>query len=99
MKPLSSLFKLFGYVPEENYNDYPHLQTLARHHHTLIDGIHTGKASYCFHRFNDGYEVYVVHNTPEHSYSYPVKYFPFTKETRDYARLCAEELCEFLNQN
>lgn len=102
-KYINKLFERLGYVPKQRYNDIlekaEDLQVLVNWHDMSVDDIHTGNVKYSIEELNN---IFVVESTTkddtDHCVGYPVKVFHFTEETRDYARICAEELCEMLNE-
>lgn len=102
-KTMKTLFIKFlswlGYVPKGNFFDYDIHRKNSELHSAIVYSVKCCAAWYEYKELHNAYEVYLVtRESKAHCYSCPVKAFPFTKETKGYARLCAEELCEMLNQ-
>ena len=89
---IDKLFERLGYVPIEHYEDLVNRTTSTQ------QGIRGNTVYYEYQDYRDGYEVYVVHDTLQHTYSHLIKRYPYTdSDSREYARICAEELCDMLN--
>ena len=106
---INKLFEWLGYVPKKHhvpksiYEDFletaENLQLLADWYDMAVKDIHTGKVKYAIEELRNSYLVYYTTDNTEYSgVSYNVKEYPFDSDTKDYARLLAEELCEKLNE-
>ena len=91
-KYINKLFEWLGYVPKDRYKFYKQV---------YINGVNISKAlkeetcEYCLIDVQTGYLVTAYsEKVGKHR---EVKYFS-NKEDKEYAKLCAEELCEMLNQ-
>lgn len=108
-KLINKLFEWLGYVPKEQcvpkdtYDDIlataEDLQFLVDWHDMSVDDIHKNNVEYYYEELLGRFLVSTItKDTTDHTVGYPLKVFHFTEETRDYARICAEELCEKLNE-
>ena len=108
-KYINKLFGWLGYVPKEEYvpkdtYDYilataEDLQVLFNWHDMSVDDIHKNNVEYYYEELFGCFLVATItKDTTDHTVGYPVKVFHFTDDTKDYARICAEELCEMLNE-
>ena len=106
---INKLFEKLGYVPKEQcvskdtcddiLATAEDLQALVNWHDMSVDDIHKNNVEYYYEELFGCFLVATItKDTADHTVGYPVKVFHFTEETRDYARLCAEELCEKLNE-
>lgn len=106
---INKLFEWLGYVPKEQcvskdtYDDIlataEDLQVLVDWHDMSVDDIHKNNVEYYYEELFGCFLVATItKDTADHTVGYPVKVFHFTEETRDYACICAEELCEKLNE-
>lgn len=91
-KLINKLFERLGYVPKSKT---PHPTNIwnnfvANLENDMIDGY----CKYDWYSCEGGYWVYAY---SPNSYWLPIKFFPYNDDA-DYARLCAEELCEKLNE-
>ena len=107
-KYINKLLKRLGYVPKEEYiskdiydnilEKSEDLQTIVDYYTTAANDIQDGYVRYAIGECKDIFMVLSLTIGSENDVMYPIKAFRFTEETRDYARICAEELCEMLNQ-
>lgn len=108
-KYINKLFERLGYVPKEEYvskDTYDDilataedLQALVNWHDMSVDDIHKNNVEYHYEELFGRFVVSTItKDTTNHTVGYPVKVFHFTEDTKDYARICAEELCEKLNE-
>lgn len=108
-KYINKLFEKLGYVPKEQcvfkdtYDDIlataEDLQVLVDWHDMSVDDIHKNNVEYYYEELFGCFLVATItKDTTNHTVGYPVKVFHFTEDTKAYARLCAEELCEKLNE-
>ena len=108
-KIINKLFEWLGYVPkkhhvpkstyEELLDTAENLQLLADWYDIAVKDIRTGKVKYAIAEFHRSYLVfYTTDNTEEYGVTYNIKEFPFDIRDKAFARLCAEELCEKLNE-
>ena len=108
-KIINKLFERLGYVPKSKcvskitYNDIlgtaKDLQVLVDWHDMAVDDVHTNNVEYYYTELFGRFLVSTItKDNISHTVGYPVKAFHFTEETRDYARICAEELCDMLNE-
>lgn len=106
---IDKLFEWLGYVPKEEYvpkDTYDDilataedLQVLVNWHDMSVDDIHKNNVEYYYEELFGCFLVATItKDTTNHTVGYPVKVFYFTEDTKAYARLCAEELCEKLNE-
>lgn len=105
---IDKLFERLGYVPKEQcvskdtYDDIlataKDLQNMVNWHDMSVNDIHKNNVEYHYEELSGCFLVSTItKDDTDHCVGYPIKVFHFTEETRDYARLCAEELCEMLN--
>lgn len=102
-KLINKLFGLLGYVPKEEYND---ILYTARDLGIQLDWYERSACKIRENNVNYYYEErfrcfligIIIKDAKYHKVGYPVKIFPFTDDTKDYARICAEELCDMLNE-
>ncbi len=95
-KLINKLFERLGYVPKEEYQDVK----VILHNITRMDAlIRLGVAEY--QTFECADKIFVTAYSTILEKHRIVKVFPKgdTEDSADYAKLCAEELCEMLNQN
>lgn len=108
-KYINKLFKWLVYVPKkqcvskDTYNDIlaisKELQVLVDWHDMSVDDIIKNNVEYYYEELFGCFLVATItKDTTDHTVGYPVKVFHFTDDTKDYARICAEELCEMLNE-
>lgn len=108
-KIINKLFEWFGYVPKgkcvskDTYDDIlataKDLQVLVDWHDMSVNDIHKNNVEYYYEELFGCFLVATItKDTTDHTVGYPVKVFYFTEDTKDYARICAEELCEMLNE-
>ena len=96
---INKLFERLSYVPKTHMRDYARLLKESELHESVISSIKCGAARYEYLNHLYCYEVHLVTRDSKAYHLYlPIKVFPYTPETKDYARICAEELCEMLNQ-
>ena len=99
-KLINKLFKKLGYVPKEEYDELKDYKTCANWHDMTVADIHTHSTKYTYEDlFSYILVSCVTKDTSDHSVGYPIKRFDYTdQESKEYARICAEELCEMLNE-
>ena len=108
-KYINKLFEWLGYVPKskcvskDTYDDIlatvEDLQVLVDWHDMSVDDIHKNNVEYYYEELFGRFLVATItKDTTNHAVGYPVKVFHFTDDTKDYARICAEELCDILNE-
>ena len=95
-KIINKLFEWLGYVPRTQL-----YQAKEKYYNTLLfeEKIVKDQQTYIVSEIPD-YNCYVVDIlgvTRNHFHKRAVKSFPYGDD-KEYARLCAEELCEMLNQ-
>lgn len=92
---INKLFDKLGYVPKRRYNQLCKLENDVRQHDI---GILNYNSTYQVVESCDKFVVF-EYCSAVGNYRY-VKAFEkgLTQDSSDYARLCAEELCEMLNQ-
>lgn len=99
-KLINKLFEKFGYVPKDDYEELKDYETCAKWHDMTVVDIHTHNAKYTYEDLF-GYILVssVTKDTSDHCVGYPIKRFDYTDDdSKEYARICAEELCEMLNE-
>ena len=106
MKWFNKLLSLIGYVPKSKFvskdlykdalKNLDLLQTKLTIHQHFIDNIYKNFIEYEIDEEDNLFIIYAVTDTYD---NYPIKVFKYTEETKDYVRICAEELCEMLNDN
>jgi hypothetical protein len=75
------------------------LQVLVDWHDMSVGDILKNNVEYYYEELFGCFLVATItKDTTDHTVGYPVKVFHFTDDTKDYARICAEELCEMLNE-
>lgn len=102
-KLINKLFEWLGYVPKEEYEDILYtardLQVQVDWHDMSVADIHQNNVNYYYdERFGCFLVATITKDTTDHTVGYPVKVFHFTEATKEYARICAEELCDMLNE-
>lgn len=108
-KIINKLFERLGYVPKKHhvpkriYEDLletaENSQLLAEWYDIAVKDIHTGKVKYAIEERHSSFLVYyTTDNTEDYGVSYNIKEFPFDIRDKAFARICAEELCEKLNE-
>jgi hypothetical protein len=104
-KYINKLFEWLGYVPKEEYALVLRKLEWIEKRPTILEmnieaherGVKEGKATY--HHITLSKFVAVLEYCYEVDNSQFVKVFPYHDEdSKDYARICAEELCEMLNE-
>ena len=104
-KYINKLFEWLGYVPKEEYEDVEKERDYYRNRPTKIElsteahdeSIKSGTETFCHFKQS---EYFIVMGYCEKVDNYRfVKVLPFQDEdSEDYARICAEELCDMLNE-
>ena len=109
MKLIKKLFNWFrrtqkeDSVPKSTYDDILQtaeaLQQLVDWYDMAVEDIRNGNVEYIIEdTIHDSFLVSsVTKDDREHCVGFNIKEFPYTEETKEYARICAEELCEMLN--
>ena len=107
-KYINKLFEWLGYVQKDVYvskdiydnilETSEDLQTIVDYYTTAIKDIQDGYVRYAIWECNDIFVVFSLSRGSENDVMYPIKAFRFTEDTQDYARICAEELCDMLNE-
>ena len=90
-KYINKLFERLGYVPETCCRD-------CKQRNKMDNFCKEGNVRYMF---CEGFKRYVVFMLFDNNCknSFTVKSIPYhDDDTKDYARICAEELCEMLNE-
>ena len=104
-KLINKLFEWLGYVPKVEYENILRQVEWIKARPTILErnveaherGIKEGKATY--HHITLLKFVAVLEYCDEVDNNQFVKVFPYHNEdTKDYARICAEELCDMLNE-
>lgn len=92
---INKLFEWLGYVPKGKYDKY---NGIVDAHLTIDAEIELGVCEY--QTFEAKYKVFVTAYSSIVEKHRIIKVFRKgdTEDSADYARLCAEELCEMLNQ-
>ena len=92
-KIINKLFEKLGYVPKrENNNNVRIISNFTSH----LEEIKEGKASYQIISLPN---CYVVTSMSTECLHLVIKYFHFyNQEDREYAEICAKELCDMLNE-
>lgn len=89
---INKLFEWLGYVPKGNETDY----VIARRVDWLHDAVFSNLlGNYCVTEVGDAYLISLFEEY--NSTHFPIKLIPYGDD-KEYAKLCAEELCEMLNQ-
>ena len=91
-KIINKLFEKLGYVPKrENNNNVRIISNFTSH----LDEIKEGKASYQIIQLPN---CYVVTSMSTEGLHLVIKYFHFyNQDDKEYALICANELCDMLN--
>lgn len=100
---INKLFKWLGYVPKREYYEIldtnKDLQVSVNWHDMATDDIHFHNVKYDYEDLF-GYVMVTstTKDTSDHCVGFPIKRFEYYDEKgREFALLCAEELCEMLN--
>lgn len=89
---INKLFEKLGYVPKDRYNFYKQVYIDSVN---ISKDLKENKCEYCLIDLQSGYLVTAYSEiVGKHR---EVKFFPENGD-KDYAKLCAEELCEMLNE-
>lgn len=92
-KYINKLFEWLGYVPKDIENSYKELSyQIDRHDCYILNNIN----EYRIIPYNGGY---LVTDYCKKSNTHRMVKFYIYPHDAEYAKLCAEELCEMLNQN
>lgn len=99
---INKLFEKLGYVPKEEYDDIlktaEDLQRVVDIYDVAAKDISEGCVQYYLQKIDNLFVVFSRSNGCDNDVECPVKAFRFTEDTQDYARICAEELCDMLNE-
>ena len=101
-KYINKLFGWLGYVTKEEYcqkeEELRRLRLLAENYESYEESLkYCSLVDYHFVQIRKNcYAVYSRDKTT--NISFPIKYFITSNEDIDYIKLCAEELCEMLNE-
>ena len=101
-KLINKLFEWLGYVPKDRFCQKEEELRWLRH---LAENYESYEASlkYCslvdYHFVQIRKNCYAVYSRDKTTnISFPIKYFITSKGDIDYIKLCAEELCDMLNE-
>ena len=90
-KYINKLFEWLGYVPKTCCRD-------CKQRNKMDKLCKEGNVRYMFCEGLNRYIVFILFDN-DYRYTFTVKSIPFADDdSRDYARICAEELCEMLNE-
>lgn len=92
-KLLNTLFERLGYVPKKEYHSLLMFKKRVDNLYTYVYNCQIG--NYCVMDIGDKFIVSLFDE--KSGTHFPIKMFPFG-DNKEYARLCAEELCEKLNE-
>lgn len=94
-KIINKLFEWLGYMPKGKYQD---AEAILHNNNVMDDEIRLGVNEYQTFEFND--KIFVTAYSDILGKHRIIKVFRKgnTEDSADYARICAEELCEMLNQ-
>lgn len=93
-KLINKLFEWWGYVPERDYNYYEKQFNLNA---AINREIINCQSEYFV--VNSNNRFIVLARAEKADICAYIKAFPYTDdESKDYARICAEELCDMLNE-
>ena len=103
-KIINKLFEWLGYVPKEEYerllqeSNAREVSSYVIKMNALYKDIGRHKVEYCF-QDNFGCNHYSVAVRTRKDFGVLIKTFPYhDADSADYARICAEELCDMLNE-
>jgi hypothetical protein len=101
-KIINKLFEKLGYVPKDRFcqkeEELRRLRLLAENYESYEASLkYCSLVDYHFVQIRKNcYAVYSRDKTTD--VSFPIKYFITSKGDIDYTKLCAEELCDMLNE-
>ena len=103
-KYINKLFNWLGYIPKEEYvnilESSEELREFADSYQVIMNSVRDNKVNYVCEEIFGYFMVQATVKDSEGNTEYnPIKIFRFTENDKDYIRLCAEELCELLNDD
>jgi hypothetical protein len=93
-KIINKLFEWLGYVPKVEFAKIKEEYMMLKKYRYLKSSILANEVRY---KIGETSKYFVVYTT-NRDVNYPIKVFYIIDDDKDYAKLCAEELCEMLNQ-
>lgn len=94
-KYINKLFEWLGYVPKRRYKELYKLKHDVRQHDT---GILNYNSIYQVVELGDKFVVLEYCSAVDNNRYVKAFQKGYTKDSLDYARICAEELCDMLNE-
>lgn len=91
-------------IPKEEYvnilESSEELREFADSYQVIMNSVRDNKVNYVYEEIFGYFMVQATVKDSEGNTEYnPIKIFRFTENDKDYIRLCAEELCELLNDD
>ena len=94
-KIINKLFEWLGYVPKRRYRELYKLEHDVRQHDT---GILNYNSTYQVVELGDKFVVLEYCSAVDNNRYVKAFQKGYTKDSLDYARICADELCDMLNE-